>query len=172
MEITKIDINLDFFIIAVITIIILLFSFPYFCQKAEQQKRNNIFEYIATFILLAAFIAPIYLYNYYTKYKKTNKYTIHYNQGTLKQTMTTQEIVDVIMSKSVYDEPSGNTSTITITLTKENNNKYDVFYQHIMEMKENTIDQKEKIKQLEKDKNLNELKQKYLNETHQVDMKK
>jgi hypothetical protein len=172
MEITKIDINLDFFIIVVITIIILLFSFPYFCQKAEQQKRNNIFEYIATFILLAAFLTPICFYNYYANFRKTNKYIIHYNQGTLKQTMTTQEIVDVIMSKSVYDEPSGNTSTITITLPKENNNKYDAFYRHIKEMEENTIDQKERIKQLEKDKNLNELKQKYLNETHQVDMKK
>lgn len=145
MEITKIDINLNFFIIAVITIIILLFSFPYFCQKAKQQKRNNIFKYIAMFILLASFIAPISLYNYYTKYKKTNKYTIHYNQGTLKQ---------------------------TITLPKENDDNYDAFYHHIKEMEENTIDQKERIKQLEKDKNLNELKQKYLNETHQVDMKK
>lgn len=172
MEITKIDINSNFFIMVIITIIILLFSFPYCSQKAEQQKGNNIFKYTAIFILFVSFIAPIYFYIYYTKYKKTNEYTIHYNQGTLKQTMTTQEIVDEIMSKSVYDEPSGNTSTITITLPKENNNEYDAFYHHIKEMEENTIDQKERIKQLEKDKNLNELKQKYLNETHQVDMKK
>lgn len=136
MEITKIDINLDFFIIAVITIIILLFSFPYFCQKAEQQKRNNIFEYIATFILLAAFIAPIYLYNYYTKYKKTNKYTIHYNQGTLKQTMTTQEIVDEIMKKNFFDNEIDEISVLTITIPSGDFN--DIFLQHINQMKEET----------------------------------
>jgi hypothetical protein len=166
MEITKIDINLDFFIIAVITIIILLFSFPYFCQKAEQQKRNNIFEYIATFILLAAFIAPIYLYNYYTKYKKTNKYTIHYNQGTLKQTMTTQEIIDLVKNKSIFDEKKEYTSTVTINVP--NGEKSNSFDNYIEWIRENTNTQRINQYEQEREQKLNE---KYLNETHTVNIK-
>lgn len=85
--------------------------------------------------------------------------------------MTTQEIVDIIMSKSVYDEPNGQTSTIFIKLKKDNDN-CDVIYNHIKTIKDNTYDQKIEQEEQKQREQYNELSQKYLNETHKVNIKK
>ena len=83
-----------------------------------------------------------------------------------------KEIVDIIMSKSVYDEPNGQTSTISITLPKENNDNYDAVYHHIEEIEENTYNQKIEQEEQKQREQYNELSQKYLNETHKVNVKK
>lgn len=174
MEITRIDINTGLFIILFIIIIFIIALIIFFVNsfKSPDDKNNlsnedNVFLLFVFGLLLSPFI--IYLIN---QNIPTNEYTIYYNKGTLTQTMTTQEIVDVIMSKNVYDELNGSTSTITITLPKENGDNYDAFYEHIMAMEENTSRQKRKQQRQKQEKQQNELKQKYLNETHQVDMKK
>lgn len=59
--------------------------------------------------------------------------------------MTTQEIVDIIMSKSVYDEPNGQISTISIKLKKDNDN-CDIIYNHVKTIEDNTYDQKNKAR--------------------------
>lgn len=171
MEITGIYINIKEQLVFtfIITATILFFSFN--CLKQSDDKDDTLEEIMLVFSGIGLFLIPFLCYVAHQNII-TNEYTIYYNQGTLKQTMTTQEIVDVIMSKGVYDEPSGNTSTITITLPKENGDNYDAFYEHIMAMEENTSRQKRKQQRQKQEKQQNELKQKYLNETHQVDMKK
>ena len=170
MEITNIYINLNMYIMVILIIIILIILFVFCVGKSQQE--GDIFFIIAGISFFTLFFSPLFIFQYCEHYQKTNQYTIHYNQGTLTQTITTQDIVDIIMSKGVYDEPSGKTSTITITLPKEDRNNYDFFYNHVIGMEENTYNQKRKQQEQKQEEQQNELKQKYLNETHQVDMKK
>lgn len=100
----------------------------------------------------------------------TNEYTIYYNKDTSAQTITTQEIVNIIMNKSVYDEPNGQTAMVSIKLKKDNNN-CDAIYNHIKTIEDNTYDQKIKQEEQKQREQYNELNQKYLNETHNVNVK-
>lgn len=173
MEITRIDVNTGLFIIFIIIIIFIITLIIFFINsfKSPDDKNYTSNEDNVCLLIFGLFLSPfiIYLIN---QNIPINEYTIYYNKGTLTQTMTTQEIVDVIMSKNVYDELNGSTSTITITLPKENDDNYDAFYEHIMAMEENTSIQKRKQQRQKQEEQQNKLKQKYLNETHQVDMKK
>lgn len=160
MEITKININTNecriFALIVIITLIFFLILF---------------FEKILCFSISILLSLPI-IFAIIHKIIPTNEYTICYNKDTSTQTMTTQEIVDIIMSKNVYDEPNGQTSTISITLPKENNDNYDDVYHHIEEIEENTYNQKIEQEEQKQREQYNELSQKYLNETHKVNVKK
>lgn len=172
MEITRIDVNTGFFIMFIIIIFIIaliIFFINSFKSPDDKNYISNVEQ--LQFIMFGLIFSPL-IFALISKNIPINEYIIYYNKGTLTQTMTTQEIVDVIMSKNVYDELNGSTSTITITLPKENGDNYDAFYEHIMAMEENTSRQKRKQQRQKQEEQQNELKQKYLNETHQVDMKK
>lgn len=170
MEITKININtneLEIFTLIVI-IAIIFFIFNLFKLKNEEDY-FVITEKCFFHSVLLFFVLPFSLYIIHHTIP-TNEYTIYYNKDTSTQTMTTQEIVDIIMSKSVYDEQNGQTSTISIQLKKDNDN-CNVIYNHIKTIEDNTYDQKIKQQEQEKEKQYNELKQKYLNQTHKVNVK-
>ena len=74
------------------------------------------------------------------------------------------------MSKSVYDEPNGQIAMVSIKLKKDNNN-CDAIYNHIKTIEDNTYDQKIKQEEQKQREQYNELNQKYLNETHNVNVK-
>ena len=128
------------------------------------------FEKILCFSIPILLSLPI-IFAIIHKIIPTNEYTIYYNKDISTQTMTTQEIVDIIMSKSVYDEPNGQISTISIKLKKDNDN-CDIIYNHVKTIEDNTYDQKIKQEEQKQREQHNELNQKYLNETHKVNVKK
>lgn len=170
MEITKININTNecriFALIVIIAIIFFIFNL--FKLKNEEDY-FVITEKCFFHSVLLFFVLPFILYIIHHTIP-TNEYTIYYNKDTSTQTMTTQEIVDIIMSKSVYDEPNGQTSTISIQLKKDNDN-CDVIYNHIKTIEDNTYDQKIKQEEQKQREQYNEVNQKYLNQTHKVNVK-
>lgn len=95
--------------------------------------------------------------------KKTNQYTIEYNSGTLEKTITTQEIIHLVKIKDVFDKKKEKTSKIVISVP--NNEKSDDFDSYIRLITENTINEREAERK-------NKLNEKYLNETHTVNIKK
>lgn len=171
MEITKININTNewkiFTLIVIIAIIFFIFNL--FKLKNEEDyfviTEKCFFHSVLLFLVL-----PFSLYIIHHTIP-TNEYTIYYNKNQSTQTMTTQEIVDIIMNKSVYDEPNGQTSTVSIKLKKDNNN-CDTIYNHIKTIEDNTYNQKIKQEEQKQREQHNELNQKYLNETHKVNVKK
>lgn len=172
MEITKININTNEWKIFTLIIIIAIIFFIFNLFKLNNEEDSLVItEKCFFYSILLFFVLPLILYIIHHTIP-TNEYTIYYNKNQSTQTMTTQKIVDIIMDKSVYDESNGQTSTISITLPKENNDNYDAVYHHIEEIEKNTSNQKIKQQEQEKEKQYNELKQKYLNETHKVNVKK
>lgn len=171
MEITKININTNEWEIFTLIVImaIIFFIFNLFKLKNEEDY-FVITEKCFFHSVLLFFVLPFILYIIHHTIP-TNEYTIYYNKDTSTQTMTTQEIVDIIMSKSVYDEPNGQTSTVSIKLKKDNNN-CDAIYDHIKTIEDNTYNQKIEQEEQKQRKQYNELSQKYLNETHKVNIKK
>ena len=172
MEITKININTNEWKIftLIVMIAIIFFIFNLFKLNNEEDyfviTEKCFFHSVLLFLVL-----PFSLYIIHHTIP-TNEYTIYYNKDQSTQTMTTQKIVDIIMDKSVYDEPNGQTSTISITLPKENNDNYDAVYHHIEEIEKNTSNQKIEQEEQKQREQHNELNQKYLNETHKVNVKK
>lgn len=172
MEITKININTNEWKIFTLIVIIAIIFFIFNLFKLNNEEDYFVITEKCFFHSVLLFLVlPFSLYIIHHTIP-TNKYTIYYNKDTSTQTMTTQEIVDIIMSKSVYDEPNGQTSTISITLPKENNDNYDAVYHHIEEIEENTYNQKIEQEEQKQREQYNELSQKYLNETHKVNVKK
>lgn len=171
MEITKININTNEWTIFTLIVIIAIIFFIFNLFKLKNEEDYFVITEKCFFhSVLLFFVLPFSLYIIHHTIP-TNEYTIYYNKDQSTQTMTTQKIVDIIMDKSVYDEPNGQISTISITLPKENNDNYDVVYHHIEEIEKNTSNQKIKQQEQEKEKQYNELKQKYLNQTHKVNVK-
>ena len=170
MEITKININTNECRIFVLIMIIAFIFFLFSLSKIYDSKDDLFFEKILCFSISIFLSLPI-IFAIIHKIIPTNEYTIYYNKDTSTQTMTTQEIVDIIMSKSVYDEPNGQTSTISIQLKKDNDN-CDVIYNHIKTIEDNTYDQKIKQEEQKQREQYNEVNQKYLNKTHKVNVKK
>lgn len=170
MEITKININTNECRIFALIMIIILIFFLFCLSKYYDNKDDPFFEKILCFSISMLLSLPI-IFAIIHKIIPTNEYTIYYNKDTSTQIMTTQEIVDIIMSKSVYDEPNGQTSTISIQLKKDNNN-CDFIYNHIKTIEDNTYDQKIKQEEQRQREQYNEVNQKYLNKTHKVNVKK
>ena len=170
MEITKININTNecriFTLIVIIAIIFFIFNL--FKLKNEEDY-FVITEKCFFHSVLLFFVLPFGLYIIHHTIP-TNEYTIYYNKDTSTQTITTQEIVNIIMSKSVYDEPNGQIAMVSIKLKKDNNN-CDAIYNHIKTIEDNTYDQKIKQEEQKQREQYNELNQKYLNETHNVNVK-
>lgn len=145
MEITKININTNEWIIFTLIVIIAIIFFIFNLFKLNNEEDYFVITEKCFFHSVLLFlILPFSLYTIHHTIP-TNEYTIYYNKDTSTQTMTTQEIVDIIMSKSVYDEPNGQTSTISIKLKKDNDN-CDVIYNHIKTIKDNTYDQKNRTR--------------------------
>lgn len=173
MEITKININTNEWKIFTLIVIIAIIFFIFNLFKLNNEEDYLIItEKCFFYSILLFFVLPFILYIIHHTIP-TNEYTIYYNkdqstQTMTTQTMTTQKIVDIIMNKSVYDEPNGQTSTISITLPKENNDNYDAVYHHIEKIEENTYNQKIEQEEQKQREQYNELSQKYLNETHKV----
>ena len=167
MEITKININMNecriFTLIVIIAIIFFIFNL---FKLNNEEDYFVITEKCFFHSVLLFLVLPFSLYTI-----PTNEYTIYYNKDQSTQTMTTQKIVDIIMDKSVYDEPNGQTSTISIKLKKDNDN-CDIIYNHVKTIEDNTYDQKIKQEEQKQREQYNELSQKYLNETHKVNVKK
>ena len=170
MEITKININTNECRIFVLIMIIAFIFFLFSLSKIYYNRNDPFFENILVFSIFGLLSFPIILAIIH-KSIPTNEYTIYYNKDTSTQTMTTQEIVDIIMNKSVYDEPNDQTSTVSIKLKKDNNN-CDAIYDHIKIIEENTYNQKIEQEEQKQREQYNELSQKYLNETHKVNVKK
>ena len=170
MEITKININTNEWEIFTLIVIIAIIFFIFNLFKLKNEEDYFVITEKCFFhSVLLFFVLPFSLYIIHHTIP-TNEYTIYYNKDTSTQTMTTQEIVDIIMSKSVYDEQNGQTSTISIQLKKDNDN-FDVIYNHIKTIEDNTYDQKIKQEEQKQREQHNELKQKYLNQTHKVNVK-
>lgn len=171
MEITKININTNEWIIFTLIVIIAIIFFIFNLFKLNNEEDYFVITEKCFFHSVLLFlILPFSLYIIHHTIP-TNEYTIYYNKDTSTQTMTTQEIVDIIMSKSVYDEPNGQTSTVSIKLKKDNNN-CDAIYDHIKIIEDNTYNQKIEQEEQKQREQYNELSQKYLNETHKVNIKK
>lgn len=170
MEITKININTNECRIFVLIMIIAFIFFLFNVSKFYYNQYDSSFANILIFSLFGLLSLP-FIFAIIHKTIPTNEYTIYYNKDTSTQTMTTQEIVDIIMSKSVYDEPNGQTSTVSIKLKKDNDS-CDVIYNHIKTIEDNTYDQKIKQEEQKQREQYNEVNQKYLNETHKVNVKK
>lgn len=170
MEITKININTNewkiFTLIVIIAIIFFIFNF----FKLNNEEDYFVITEKCFFYSVLFFVLPFSLYIIHHTIP-TNEYTIYYNKDQSTKTMTTQEIVDIIMNKSVYDEPNGQTSTVSIKLKKDNNN-CDAIYDHIKIIENNTYNQKIEQEEQKQREQYNELNQKYLNETHKVNIKK
>jgi hypothetical protein len=171
MEITKININTNEWKIFTLIVIIAIIFFIFNLFKLNNEEDDLVITGKCFFYsILLFFVLPFILYIIHHTIP-TNEYTIYYNKNQSTQTMTTQKIVDIIMDKSVYDESNGQTSTISITLPKENNDNYDAVYHHIEEIEKNTSNQKIKQEEQKQREQHNELKQKYLNQTHKVNVK-
>ena len=80
--------------------------------------------------------------------------------------MTTQEIIDLVKNKSIFDKKKEYTSTVTINVP--NGEKSNSFDNYIEWIRENTNTQR--INQYEQEK-AQKLNEKYLNETHNVNVK-
>lgn len=169
MEITKININTNECRIFALIVIITLIFFLFCLSKIYDNKDDLFFEKILCFSISVLLSLPI-IFAIIHKIIPTNEYTIYYNKDTSTQTITTQEIVNIIMSKSVYDEPNGQTAMVSIKLKKDNNN-CDAIYNHIKTIEDNTYDQKIKQEEQKQREQYNKLNQKYLNETHNVNVK-
>ena len=171
MEITKININTNEWKIFTLIVIIAIIFFIFNLYKLNNEKDYFVITEKCFFhSVLLFFVLPFSLYIIH-HIIPTNEYTIYYNKDQSTQTMTTQKIVDIIMDKSVYDEPNGQTSTISIKLKKDNDN-CDIIYNHVKKIEDNTYDQKIKQEEQKQREQHNELNQKYLNETHKVNVKK
>ena len=170
MEITKININTNEWEIFTLIVIIAIIFFIFNLFKLKNEEDYFVITEKCFFhSVLLFFVLPFSLYIIHHTIP-TNEYTIYYNKDTSTQTMTTQEIVDIIISKSVYDEPNGQTSTVSIKLKKDNDN-CDAIYNHIKTIEDNTYDQKIKQEEQKRREQYNELNQKYLNETHKVNVR-
>lgn len=171
MEITKININTNEWIIFTLIVIIAIIFFIFNLFKLNNEEDYFVITEKCFFHSVLLFlILPFSLYIIHHTIP-TNEYTIYYNKDTSTQTMTTQEIVNIIMSKSVYDEPNGQISTISIKLKKDNDN-WDIIYNHVKTIEDNTYNQKIEQEEQKQREQYNELSQKYLNETHKVNVKK
>ena len=80
--------------------------------------------------------------------------------------MTTQEIIDLVKNKSIFDKKKEYTSTVTINVP--NGEKSNSFDNYIEWIRENTNTQRINQYEQEREQKLNE---KYLNETHTVNIK-
>ena len=170
MEITKININTNEWIIFALIVIIAIIFFIFNLFKVNNEEDYLVITEKCFFhSALLFFVLPFSLYIIHHTIP-TNEYTIYYNKNQSTQTMTTQKIVDTIMNKSVYDEPNGQTSTISIKLKKDNDN-CDIIYNHVKTIEDNTYDQKIKQEEQKQREQYNELNQKYLNEVHTVNVK-
>lgn len=171
MEITKININTNEWRIFTLIVIIAIIFFIFNLYKLNNEKDYFVITEKCFFHSVLLFLVlPFSLYIIH-HIIQTNEYTIYYNNDQSTQTMTTQEIVDIIMNKSVYDEPNGQTSTVSMKLKKDNDN-CDIIYNHVKTIEDNTYDQKIKQEEQKQREQHNELNQKYLNETHKVNVKK
>lgn len=170
MEITKININTNEWKIFTLIVIIAIIFFIFNLFKLNNEEDYFVITEKCFFSSVLFFVLPFSLYIIHHTIP-TNEYTIYYNKDQSTKTMTTQEIVDIIMNKSVYDEPNGQTSTVSIKLKKDNNN-CDAIYDHIKIIEDNTYNQKIEQEEQKQREQYNELNQKYLNETHKVNIKK
>lgn len=132
--------------------------------KDEKNKNKNRHMFYRLFcILVIIFIISPFLITPFLCLKPTNQYTIEYNSGSLEKTITTQEIIHLVKIKDVFDKKKEKTSKIVISVP--NNEKSDDFDSYIRLITENTINEREAERN-------NKLNEKYLNETHTVNIKK
>lgn len=154
-------------LIAVLLIILIFMIFIIISRMSTQNKTEDLsFNEIMIIILTGILIfSPIWIYAIF-ELKETNQYIIEYNSGTLEKTMTTQEIIDLVKNKNIFDEKKDIISTITITIPKGQQSKS--FDNYVKWITENTDTQRKDKYESEKAQKLNE---KYLNETHNVNVK-
>lgn len=168
MEIVNITKNemfmnlISFLLIILIVIIFIIASTIVTSNKNEDTSFN---EFIISTLVYILFLSPIWIPSI-SKFKESNQYTIEYNSGTLEKTMTTQEIIDLVKNKSIFDEKKEYTSTVTINVP--NGEKSNSFDNYIEWIRENTNTQRINQYEQEREQKLNE---KYLNETHTVNIK-
>ena len=137
---------------------------------------TSIFFYIFSFILsvIITMIMQKRIKDLQTQ-KEYYQYIVEYNIENSKKTMTTQEIIDTIYNKNHFEDTKGKTSKVVIYVKGRENIK---LIKQILKMNNNTNfikEKKQKEKEQEEQKQreqYNELSQKYLNETHKVNVKK
>ena len=170
-----------FYIIIFLTIIIIVGVIFYNFQTTEKGK-FCIFVFFSILFALSLCLFPFYVsfvpevydpswgydasnrFGYDKFYSvfdgRTDKYIVEYNiENSKKETMTTQESLDTIYNKKYFK-------------LKKDNDNCDIIYNHVKTIEDNTYDQKIKQEEQKQREQYNELSQKYLNETHKVNIKK
>lgn len=199
MEITNVIISNSFFdfvlknkVLSVFLIIIFLTTIIIvgvtFCNFQTTEKgKFCIFVFFSILFTLSLFLFPFYVnfvpevydpswgYDTYNRYGydniycafdgETDKYIVEYNIENSKKTMTTQEIIDTIYNKNHFEDTKGKTSKVVIYVKGRENIK---LIKQILKMNDNTNFINEN-KQKEKEQEEND---KFLNETHTVNIKK
>ena len=202
MEITNVIINNSFFdfvlknkvfsvfLIIIFLAIIIIVGVIFYNFQTTKKGKFCVFIFFSILFALSLFLFPFYVnfvpevydpswgYDTYNRYGydniycafdgKTDKYIVEYNIENSKKTMTTQEIIDTIYNKNHFEDTKGKTSKVVIYVKGRENIK---LIKQILKMNDNTnfIIEQEEQKQREQ---YNELSQKYLNETHKVNVKK
>lgn len=141
---------------------IIIVALMFVIAKCEKNKNRHICQRLGL-ILVIIFMGSPFFITPFLFLKKTNQYTIEYNSGTLEKTITTQEIIHLVKIKDVFDKKKEKTSKIVISVP--NNEKSDDFDSYIRLITENTINERDAERK-------NKLNEKYLNETHTVNIKK
>lgn len=165
VNITKNEMFMNLISFLLIILIVIIFIIASTIVTSNKNEDTSFKEFIISTLVCILFLSPIWIPSI-SEFKESNQYTIEYNSGTLEKTMTTQEIIDLVKNKSIFDEKKEYTSTVTINVP--NGEKSNSFDNYIEWIRENTNTQR--INQYEQEK-AQKLNEKYLNETHNVNVK-
>lgn len=165
VNITKNEMFMNLIAFLLIISIVIIFIIASTMATSNKNEDTSFSEFIASMLVCILVFSPIWI-PLISEFKESNQYTIEYNSGTLEKTMTTQEIIDLVKSKSIFDERKEYTSTVTINVP--NGEKSNSFDHYIEWIRKNTETQRINQYEQEKEQKLNE---KYMNETHTVNIK-
>lgn len=202
MEITNVIISNSFFdfvlknkvlsvFLIIIFLAIIIVGVIFYNFQTTKKGKFCVFVFFSILFTLSLFLFPFYVnfvpevydpswgydasnrYGYDKFYSvfdgRTDKYIVEYNIENSKKTMTTQEIIDTIYNKNNFEDTKGKTSKVVIYVKERENIK---LIKQILKMNDNTNFIKEQEQEQKQREQYNELSQKYLNETHKVNLKK